>query len=55
MLPFLEYAQRERIPVLIMNPNYNRDPVTGDVIPFSETMADHCVNVWRTYVENSNF
>jgi uncharacterized HAD superfamily protein len=29
MLPFLEVAKNNNIPVVVMNPNYNRDPKTN--------------------------
>ncbi len=28
VLPFLKVAQRNAMPVIVMNPNFNRDPVT---------------------------
>jgi hypothetical protein len=28
VLPFLSVAQRNAMPVIVMNPNYNRDPIT---------------------------
>ena len=55
MLPFLRIAQKLGIPVLIMNPNFNRDPETKAIIPHSHTMQDHAEWVWRQYVVNSGF
>jgi hypothetical protein len=55
MLPFIEKAKANDTAVLIMNPNYNRDPETGVVCPYSQTMDDHAVNVWGSYVLKSHF
>ena len=38
-----------------MNPNYNRDPKTGQKVLQSENMVEHCKNVWQTYIENAGF
>jgi hypothetical protein len=35
MLPFLDLCQEKDIAVLVMNPNYNRDPETGSIVPYS--------------------
>lgn len=55
MLPFLEQARKQNIDVLVMNPNYNRDPATGVTCPYSQSMEDHAINVWGNYVNNSGF
>ena len=55
MLPFLRIAKKLGIPVLVMNPNYNRDPQTEVIIPNNHTMTDHAEWVWRHYVEKSGF
>ena len=55
VLPFLEHAKRLKIPVLVMNPNYNRDPVTKNVVPFNNTTSGHAKWVWEMYVKNSGF
>ena len=44
MLPFLEAAAKNKIPVLVMNPNQNR--VDGTIIPYSHSMVDHADWVW---------
>jgi hypothetical protein len=38
VLPFLEEAKRNNMSVLIMNPNYNRDPKTRTVVPYCHSM-----------------
>ena len=38
-----------------MNPNYNRDPETGAIVPYSHSMTDHAVFVWDKYVKDSGF
>ena len=59
VLPFLVHAQNLNIPVLVMNPNYNRDPnVEGKnapIVPFSQTMEMHARWVWGKYVKDSGF
>jgi hypothetical protein len=55
MLPFIDLAKRKDIAVLVMNPNYNRDPETGITIPYSHSMVDHAMFVWENYVVNSGF
>ena len=55
MLPFLETCKNKDIPVIVMNPNYNRCPQTGHMVPYSHTMSDHASWVWDKYVRNSGF
>jgi hypothetical protein len=55
MLPFTDMAKRKEIAVLVMNPNYNRDPETGIPIPHSQTSVEHAIFVWKTFVVNSGF
>lgn len=55
MLPFLEVCREKDIAVLVMNPNYNRDPETGSIVPYSQSMSDHAVWVWDKYVAKSGF
>jgi len=56
MLPQIEWAVREKkYPVLVMNPNYNRDPETAKPIPLSETGQKHALHVWKKYVLESGF
>lgn len=38
MLPLIDAAQKQNIPVLVMNPNLSRDPITNKFIPFCGTM-----------------
>ena len=54
MLPFLEAAMTRGIPVLVMNPNINHDPETGQAIPFNGDMSDHARWVWE-YMRESGF
>ena len=55
MLPFLEIALKLGIPVLVMNPNFNRHPITGRSIPYNTTMTQHAKWVWGKYVKPSGF
>jgi len=55
MLPFLDKCRELDIAVLVMNPNYNRCPETGVVIPYSHTMQDHAASVWALYVKDSGY
>ena len=55
MLPIVDLCQRKGIAVLVMNPNYNRDPETGSIVPYSQTMSDHAMFVWERYVLPSGF
>lgn len=56
MFPQIEWAVFEKQhPVLVMNPNYNNDPLKGLPIPQSETMVSHALHVWKTYVVRSGF
>jgi hypothetical protein len=38
MLPLIDAAQKQNMPVLVMNPNLSRDPITKKVIPYCATM-----------------
>jgi hypothetical protein len=55
MLPFIDICKRKDIAVLVMNPNFNRDPETGSIVPYNTTMTEHAVFVWRNYVLPSGF
>ena len=55
MLPFLTVCKDLNIPVLVMNPNYSRDPSTGAQIPGISSMDRHAVFVWSHYVKDSGF
>ena len=55
MLPMIDLCKKKGVSVLVMNPNYNRDPETGFIIPYSQTMTQHACFVWEKYVLNSGF
>jgi len=55
MLPFVEKCKEQGIPLLVMNPNYNEDPTTGQQIPHNEDMEAHALWMWQHYVVNSGF
>ena len=38
MLPLIDAAQKQNMPVLVMNPNLSRDPITNKSIPYCGTM-----------------
>lgn len=46
MLPFVDICKKKGVSVLVMNPNFTRDPETGCIIPYSHTMVDHALFVW---------
>jgi hypothetical protein len=35
MFPFIDLCRELDIAVLVMNPNFNRDPETGAIVPYS--------------------
>jgi hypothetical protein len=39
--------------VLVFNPNYTKDPETGDNIQYSSNSAEHVYNIWGSFVTNS--
>ena len=51
MLPFLKLAEQNDADILIMNPNYNRDPKTNQIVPFCHSMEAHATFVWEHYVD----
>ena len=51
MLPFVDKCHELEIPVLVMNPNFNRDE-NGVKIPFS---GQHATYVWEKYIKDSGF
>ena len=51
MLPFVDKCHELEIPVLVMNPNFNRDE-HGVKIPFS---GQHATYVWEKYIKDSGF
>ena len=55
MLPQLDWAILRGMAVLVMNPNTHIDPLNGELIPHNETMQEHALYVWKTYVLNSGF
>ena len=55
MLPFVEECAKQNMAILIMNPNYNRDPETGERVQNSGSMIEHACFVWDKYVNNAGF
>ena len=56
MLPQIDWAlNQKKYPVIVMNPNYNRDPETNKPVPLNSTMAQHAIHVWKHYIRNANF
>ena len=53
MLPFLDYAQQKGFSVIIFNPNYVRDPLTGGPIPQLNSPIKHSSHVWEEFVRAS--
>jgi hypothetical protein len=52
VLPMLEYAKKNGMSVVVMNPNMSRD-AKGREISCSSTMKEHCKYVWGRFV-NTN-
>jgi len=48
-------GQKNNCSVLVMNPNYNRDPISKSVIPFCHSMESHALFVWEKYIKPSKF
>jgi hypothetical protein len=46
MLPIVDMCREKNIALLIMNPNYNKDPETGVTVPYSSDACNHAVYVW---------
>ena len=38
-----------------MNPNFNTDPTTQELIPENTSMEDHACYVWEHFVKNCGF
>lgn len=55
MLPLIGRCHELGVPILVMNPNFARDPETGVGIPHSSGMGEHALYVWNKYVLNSGF
>ena len=51
VLPFLELAEKNKMAVIIFNPNERKDPRTGKDINEFLTMEKHCLYVWENVVE----
>lgn len=41
--------------MLVMNPNYNTDPQTEQIIPENSSMEDHACYIWEHFVKDSHF
>jgi len=55
VLPFLELAKEKDIGVIVLNPNYNRDPNDRKtVVPYCHSMPQHCCFVWENYIQPKN-
>jgi hypothetical protein len=46
MLPQIEWAIENKLPVIVMNPNFNKDTKTSQAIPGSSSMQEHACFVW---------
>ena len=55
VLPFLELARKHDLGVIILNPNFNNDPKTKHIIPYSHSMSEHTKYVWQRYIDKSEF
>ncbi len=55
MLPLIDAAQIQDMPVLVMNPNFRKDPFSQEPIPHCATMEQHCNFVWENFVTPSKF
>lgn len=53
MLPYITKAQSENYSIIILNPNFNRNPATGAKIPQNSDMLKHSSYVWENYIRKS--
>jgi hypothetical protein len=51
VLPFLDDAVKNKMSVIVFNPNERKDPITGKTIPEFVTMERHCLWVWNNIVK----
>jgi hypothetical protein len=53
MLPQIRWATERGHPVIVLNPNYNHHPFSGQPIKGSESMSEHAKSVWKHFIEPS--
>ena len=55
VFPYVDYAVKENYSVLIMNPNYLKDPKTGkNMVEFNDHYS-HCEYVWNEYISGKRY
>ena len=53
MLPMLEFAKATNQSVIIMNPNFAKDPVSGMAVPNCESMNAHVKHIWQRFLNKN--
>jgi len=51
MIPYINWANNMGFSILIMNPNMRIDPDTGKSIKYCQSMDQHCLYVWKTFMK----
>ena len=55
MMPQIEWANQLGFPLLVMNANLIKDPVSGKEVPVCNSRKNHASYVWKHFVEPSGF
>jgi hypothetical protein len=53
MLPFVEKGIEEQYDILILNPNFTKDPETKSGIPLNSSRIEHGEYVWEKFISNT--
>ena len=54
MFPQLEHARTHGYSVIVLNPNFAVDPISGAKVPHCQSMAEHCNYVWANYISSKS-
>lgn len=53
MLPFVEKGLEEQYDILILNPNFTKDPETKSGIPLNSSRVEHGEYVWEKFISST--
>ncbi|OMJ75590.1 hypothetical protein SteCoe_25245 [Stentor coeruleus] len=53
MLPFIEAGLEEQYDIMILNPNFIKDPETKNPIPLNSSRTEHGEYVWEKFINNT--
>ncbi|OMJ75248.1 hypothetical protein SteCoe_25645 [Stentor coeruleus] len=53
MLPFIEKGLEEQYDILILNPNFTKDPATKTLIPLNSSRSEHGEYVWEKFISTT--